>query len=1656
MLLARSFFLATVLLAFCLPVAHAELRVGAVAIDVTPEKFPVLINGGMYSRSGESKEIYARAIVLDDGKERLALVVTDSCMLPKDLIDSAKQLAATRTQIKPERMMISATHTHTAPSSMGALGTEADETYVPYLRIKLAEAIEQAERNLKPAKVGWGSTDANEFTALRRWILRPDQMRDDPFGNRTVRATMHAARDNMANVTGEAGPEDPELSMISFQSLEGEPIALLSNFSMHYFGGGGGGADYFGQYCRVLEEELSPEKGSSAPFVAVMSHGCSGDIWRVDYREGTNQTFDGFVEGMVQKTLAALKDMEYKSDASLAMAEQRMQLNYRVPDKQLLEWSQRVVEEMGDRLPKTQEEVYAREQIMLHERQSTEIVVQAIRVGDVVIGTTPNETYALTGLKLKSQSPSSQTMVIELANGGDGYIPPPEQHVLGGYNTWAARSAGLETTAEPKIVEASLQLIEKVTGKPRLPVTPPQHAMAETIKKLKPVRYYPLDDAAGPFAMDASPHLRTGLFEDGVVFYLSGAEGKAFRGSSDNINRAAHFAGGRLAAKAAELQKDFSVSMWCWNGIDLDARPVAGWLFSRDHAHGTSNDGIHFGLQGKGKDAGKLVVQTGNAENLALGKSTVPRWTWSHVALVKTADELRVFLDGKLEITSKIANSGRPVQDLFLGGRSDNRDNWEGRLDEIALFDRALTVEEVAVLADRGEGKAAETAAALSAEEATRGGRHWVAEETPAPRSPEEQLASFQIEPGYRVELVAAEPLVMDPVAIAFDAKGRMFVAEYSDYPIGPKNPEDPPLSRIVMLEDHDGDGRMDHRTVFADHLTFCHSLMPYADGILACAQTEVLILRDTNGDGVADVREVLFQGFVPAHPQMQIGNPRWGLDNRIYMNYGVGKIVTNDKTSPVEIPRTEFWFDPLTDAFGPASGTGQYGNTFTAWGDRLFSTNRNPVIAVTMSWEEMRRNPHASIHQVQYDVAPSGSESRVFPLVAMKSNWLSHAGTHTSACGTTAYLGGALGESMANSVFACEPIGHLVTRAIVEREGARLVSRRAREDADFLASTDTWFRPSSLANGPDGMLYLADIYRLWVEHPKFLPPEVAAQLDWRAGEDRGRIWRIVPEGPTSARPYQIADTAKDLADLLKEPNGWRRFTAQRLIVERQLVDAAPHLEDLLKTAEMPLARLHALWTLDGIGQLSEPMMQTGLQDKEPRVRAAAVQLASRHWNESPALRAAVFNLAQDEDAFVRYRVALSLGETEDPRRLPILAKLAITDGDDATVGDAILSAAANGDVELVKLLSQEKEAPEQVLRRLSKSIGTQKNSEEIQAISELAIASAEVDRQVLLLASLAEGLGSKNSLEKYLPENLKRRDELTQRWRSLAMDDSAMLSTRRDAVAVLARISGVDDEFYSELCRPRYPLPVQQAAIAVLGGSLTDNRGRLLLDLWPELEPAARDEALGYLLKQSQGIELVMNAIRNGVLSPTLIGLEQQNSLRGHRNEQVRKAAEELFGPMVSTDRQAILAQYEPATRTIGSVAKGREVFVKTCAKCHVADEASGRSVGPDLSDSVNRARDTILFDILHPNGKVEPKYAASQILTTSGQSFSGVVASESPQSIVLQLADGRLVETPRADIELFQTSDKSLMPEGVEKEISVEQMANLLEFLKSPLPKK
>lgn len=964
--------------------------------------------------------------------------------------------------------------------------------------------------------------------------------------------------------------------------------------------------------------------------------------------------------------------------------------------------------------------------------------------------------------------------------------------------------------------------------------------------------------------------------------------------------------------------------------------------------------------------------------------------------------------------------------------------------------------------------------------EQQRGGRHWIDKATDPPKSAEESAECFQIEPGCRIELVAAEPLVLDPVAIEFDHLGRMFVAEYSDYPVGPKDPAAPRLSKVVLLEDTDGDRRMDRRTVVADNLAFCHSLLPLLDGLLVCTETQILFVKDTTGDNVADVREVWFSGFTPAHPQMQIGCPRWGFDNWIYLTYGPGKVRCERpgfESEPVTLPRNDFRFHPLTMKFEPVTGLGQFGNTIDNDGHRFFATNRNPMMTDVLPLAALNRNPLAGLTVGHTDVGPGGEDTRVYPLVDMKSNWLSHAGTHTSACGVTAYRGDLFDPSFQHSVFACEPVGHLVTRSITAPLGATLTSVRARPKADFLASTDTWFRPASLSTGPDGALYLADMYRLWVEHPKFVPDDVAAKMDWRAGDDRGRIWRIVPEQPVDFRSLPATASQQDLLQLLHDASSWRRLLGQRLLVERQLVAAAPALQALLPQRDgNPYTRLHALWTLDGLGQLTPQDLRTTLADPAPVVRRDAVRLTALRFPADAELQQLTAGLCLDDNLEVRLQAILAQADSPLKDKGQTLGTAAVHSATDPWLQAALLSSSADCGHQLLQHLIQawSRQTPSadvsnsgsELLRKLTQGVATR--GAEAEVLQTLTLISSGPSTgswwQTAMLTGMAQGLPrtQNGSLPKSLAALLAQPPaaataavdgirQLMQQAADTAQDPQRSEAERLAAIRLLPFQSAtVLSEVALALLQTQQPLACQIAAVDAIRQTGQPQLALQTLQYWDSLRPQIRSRILDLLLIRQETITALLQQMADGRVSPSVVSIDQRLRLLQSSDKPTQQLASQLFGGTVSANRRQVADQYAAALTAAASAQDGARVFEKSCSKCHRIDGV-GHQVGPDISDTRNRARDALLYDILDPNRRVDPQFTDYVVVTLDGRTLNGLLVSETDESIVLRQPEGLQLTLARSDIEELRSTNRSLMPEGIEKDVTVQQMADLLEFLKS-----
>ncbi len=674
------------------PVNAAPFRAGVARVDISPREFPVRVNGNFLEAKATAVRdaLEARALVLDDGSTRIALVVVDSCMVPRELLDRAKEHAKARTGIPTERMLISATHTHTAPAAMGALGCPADANYSRGLPEKIAEAIVHANENLREATIGWAKIEDPIHTHCRRWVRRPDKLVVDPFGSPTARAQMHPGYES-PDVIGPSGPVDPELSILAVKTKAGRPLAVLANYSMHYFGTTPVSADYFG----LFREELARLVGATPEdeFVAMMSQGTSGDQHWMDYSQPkSNITIETYAKEVAQKAHEAWQRVSYRDHVPLAMRESTLKLQRRVPDAARLAWAQ-THKGAEDSAAKTLPEVYAREAFFLRDDPERELKIQAIRIGELAIAAIPNEVFALTGLKLKARSPFASTFTIELANGAEGYIPPPEQHFLGGYTTWPARTASLEVQAEPKIVEAVLKLLEDVSSKPRRVERVELSAYDNVILNAKPWAFWRLDEMEGSKVTDASGRTHEAELRGGFARYLFGASypglkpGKFPAAGFHAVSHAAHLAGGRLLSGDRLDAPSFTVELWFWNGLPTEARAVTAVLVDA---------GIAVGIAGQGDHRGRLFVASRPAGTLpvAFGEFDMTPATkvWHHLGVVVDGRVVSVYLNGRREIQTVLERAEKPGA-IAIGGEGGT--SLEGKIDEVAVFDRALTGKEI-------------------------------------------------------------------------------------------------------------------------------------------------------------------------------------------------------------------------------------------------------------------------------------------------------------------------------------------------------------------------------------------------------------------------------------------------------------------------------------------------------------------------------------------------------------------------------------------------------------------------------------------------------------------------------------------------------------------------------------------------------------------------------------------------------------------------------------------------------------------------------------------------------------------------------------------------------------------------------------------------
>lgn len=561
-----------------------------------------------------------------------------------------------------------------------------------------------------------------------------------------------------------------------------------------------------------------------------------------------------------------------------------------------------------------------------------------------------------------------------------------------------------------------------------------------------------------------------------------------------------------------------------------------------------------------------------------------------------------------------------------------------------------------------------------------RSAKELIAFDMPPPKSPAEALASFRVRPGFRVELVAAEPVVLDPISFEWGADARLWVVEMRDYPLG-LDGKGQAGGVVKILEDTDGDGRYEKAIPFLENIAFPSSVMPWRKGALIAAAPDLFYAADTDGDGRADFKKVLFTGFTPGNQQHRFNGFEWGLDGWVYAANGDsgGKVKSLATGKTISISGRDIRFRPDTGEIETVSAQTQFGRRRDDWGNWFGNNNPTWLWHVTLPEHYLRRNPQLAVKRVLHVLANYEDSTRVFPasaaMVRPNQPWsLNHV---TSGCSPCPYRDDLFGPEFATSVFASEPVHNVVHREVLVRDGAGFTSHRAagEEQSEFLASTDNWFRPITTKTGPDGALYVADMYRFVLEHPEWISPEMQARLDLRAGEDKGRIYRVVPEGkPRRLIPNLAAKDTGDLVAAMDSANGWQRDTAMRLLFERADRSASESLSQLLSLTHAPQVRMQALATLGMLGALAPDKVVAALADPHPAVRCEALRQSEALAGQSEALFTAIAALALDSDAAVRLQAAFSLGAWPPGKIEPVLRQLAAREDADELLRIAIMS----------------------------------------------------------------------------------------------------------------------------------------------------------------------------------------------------------------------------------------------------------------------------------------------------------------------------------------------------------------------------------------------
>lgn len=946
----------------------------------------------------------------------------------------------------------------------------------------------------------------------------------------------------------------------------------------------------------------------------------------------------------------------------------------------------------------------------------------------------------------------------------------------------------------------------------------------------------------------------------------------------------------------------------------------------------------------------------------------------------------------------------------------------------------------------------------------------------------------FQVEEGLHLDLIAAEPLIKDPVDLEFDEKGNALVLEMPGYPFEDQK------SRIVLLKDRDNDGTYDDRVIFAEGLELASSILPYNKGILVAAPPYLLHIQDTDGDDKADKTDTLMSGFSTGNLQHNYNGLTYGLDNWIYAANGGNSgqpFWWGDSSSVLNLRGEDFRFrltDKKIERIGESSGG--FGLAMNEWG-HLFETHNLEHISQLVFPQRYYRDVTLSIPHSLRNISDHEENglSRIYPIgeQASRVNHPEQSGYFSGSCGITYYGGGGLGPDYEQTIWVADVVLNLIHLDRIEDLGSRKKASRVFNQREVIACTDRSFRPVNMSVGPTGELFIVDMYREVIEHPEWIPDDIEATLDLNAGKDKGRIYRISQKNsPNDAFDPALFTTTNGLVAALGHPNQWIRNTAQRIVMEDPLTSEETEAIVQLLTDDNHMARLHSLWVLDQQNILSVNQLLAGMNDAQAGVRENALIIAELYINDYPQILTQAISSLNDENQRVRMQAALTISMVNNANQIDFKDQLfsavnaSVTlPSDEWNIAALTLALKAFPGEAFEFFVSQDGATPAEILVSLGRMAS--RNQEELSKVIDKlstsalqASVKADIIRAINiaipddiaalpLMKSIVKIETTTDSKLLSAVTGLRKKLNLSPSKAFLAKSKEAMVKIADEKLSTEERLQQMElldllpieqkSRILFSCLNNKEAIVLQEAALKQLWEAHDPDIGYQLVKKWPELGPSARKYAGDILLYKAAHHDALLTGLENGIINigEMNFDLERRRTLLWWTdNEKTKQRAEALFSDSGVVNRKEAIASMQDALSLAGSPTQGLEVFNTLCAQCHVYG-TQGKDVGPVLTEINRKSKEQLMNDILDPNAAADTKYINHKIETTDGTLHIGIVDRESDQNVIIKKMGGQAVTIEKRNIKSFVSLGTSMMPEGLEGNMTLQDMADLLAFLQN-----